>query len=174
MYAERVAGLALVASHVAADASGANASGAIAEQQKLAAGRTALADALERAGTMEPAIESYLPRYFAPAVYADRPELVEHGRAVMARQSPRGCAQLVRGMAQRLDSHDLLEDVTVPSLVIAGAEDYYLKPDSLRETARRMNDATFVELAGVGHLPMTEDPAATNAALAAWARQVWM
>ncbi|HEY4440162.1 MAG TPA: alpha/beta hydrolase, partial [Candidatus Elarobacter sp.] len=135
MYAERVAGLALVASHLSADASGTNASGAIAQQQQLAAARTALADALERAGTMEPAIESYLPRYFAPSVYRDRPELVERGRAVMARQNPRGCAQLVRGMAQRLDSHDLLEDVTVPSLVIAGAEDHYLRPDTLRDVA---------------------------------------
>lgn len=171
MYAERVAGLALVASHVSADAAGVNASGAIEEQQKLAAGRTALADALEAAGTMEPAIESYLPRYFAPALYRKRPDVVERGRAVMARQDPRGCAQLVRGMAQRLDSHDLLEDVAVPSLVIAGAEDYYLRPASLRETARRMNDAAFVELAGVGHLPMTEDPGATNAALADWLRR---
>jgi len=172
MYAERVAGLALVASHVSADASGARAAGANQEQRVLAAARGSLAAQLEADGTMEPAIASYLPRYFAPAVYRDRPQIVERARALMARQDPRGCAQLVRGMQQRLDSHDLLEDIVVPMLVLAGAEDTYLPPATLRETAAHIDGATFVELAGVGHLPMFEAPAAANAALGDWIAQV--
>jgi 3-oxoadipate enol-lactonase len=172
MYAERVAGLALVASHVSADASGARVAGANEEQRVLAAARGSLAAQLEAAGTMEPAIASYLPRYFAPGVYRDRPEVVERGRAVMARQDPRGCAQLVRGMQQRLDSHDLLADIAVPTLVLAGAEDTYLPPATLRETAAQIDGATFVELAGVGHLPMFEAPGATNAALRAFVQRV--
>jgi hypothetical protein len=96
MYEERVAGLALVASHVAEDASrNANADPA---QRELAAGRDDLAARLERDGTMDAAVASDLPRYFAPAVYRERPELVERVRAIMQRQNARGCAQLVRGM----------------------------------------------------------------------------
>ena len=172
MYAERVAGLALVASHVAADASGAATAGANPEQRALAGGRDALAAQLEAEGTMEPAIASYLPRYFAPGVYRERPELVARARAVMERQDPRGCAQLVRGMQQRVGSEDLLEDIAVPALVVAGAEDAYLRPGTLRDTASRIAGATFVELAGVGHLPMYEAPAATNAALTGWIARV--
>jgi pimeloyl-ACP methyl ester carboxylesterase len=165
MYAERVAGLALVASHVAADASRANGS---EEQRALAAGRDALAARLESDGTMDAAIESYLPRYFAPHVYRDRPDLVERARAVMARQHPGGSAQLIRGMKERVAGDDLLEDIRVPALVIAGAEDYYLKPETLRETAARIAGATFVELPAVGHLPMYEAPEQTTIALARW------
>ncbi|HWT04376.1 MAG TPA: alpha/beta hydrolase, partial [Xanthomonadales bacterium] len=154
MYEERVAGLALVASHVAEDASrNAHADPA---QRELAAGRDTLAERLERENTMDAAVESYLPRYFAPGVYRERPELIERARALMLAQNPRGCAQLVRGMKERLDSHDLLEDVRVPALVIAGAQDSYLNTETLRATAAAIAGATFVQLDGVGHLPMLE------------------
>jgi 3-oxoadipate enol-lactonase len=170
MYEERVAGLALVASHVAEDASR-NANGDPA-QRELAAGRDALAQRLERDGTMDAAVESYLPRYFAPRVYLERPDVVERAKALMRNQSPRGCAQLVRGMKERLDSHDLLADVRVPALVIAGAQDAYLGAESLRETAAEINGAVFVQLDAVGHLPMFEAPEATANALAGFAQRV--
>ncbi|HEY0381582.1 MAG TPA: alpha/beta hydrolase [Candidatus Elarobacter sp.] len=170
MYEERVAGLALVASHVAEDASrNANADPA---QRTLAAGRDTLVERLARENTMDAAVESYLPRYFAPSVYRERPELVERTRALMVKQSPRGCAQLVRGMKERLDSHDLLEDVRVPALVIAGADDAYLKPETLRATAAAIAGAAFVQLDGVGHLPMFEAPKQTADALAGFAQRV--
>jgi pimeloyl-ACP methyl ester carboxylesterase len=169
MYAERVAGLALVASHVAEDAG--RDAGADPAQRALAAGRDALAERLETEGSMDAAIESYLPRYFAPQVYRERPELVERARAMMQRQNPRGCAQLVRGMKERLDSHDLLGDIDVPALVLAGGADSYLKPETLRETAAAIAGASFLALEDVGHLPMLEAPERTADALAAFAQR---
>jgi pimeloyl-ACP methyl ester carboxylesterase len=121
LYAERVAGLALVASHVSADA--AQTPHADRAQRELAASRDALAARLETEASMDAAVESYLPRYFAPAVYRDRTGLVERALGMMRAQNPRGCAQLVRGMKERLDSHDLLEDIAVPALVVAGGAD---------------------------------------------------
>lgn len=170
MFAERVAGLALVASHVAADAS--NAPDADPAQRALAASRDALAERLERENTMDAAVESYLPRYLAPHVYDERPELVDRTRDIMRRQDPRGCAQLVRGMKERLDSHDLLADIDVPALVVAGAQDTYLRPETLRATAGAIAGAAFVELPRVGHLPMFEAPDATAEALAAFAQRL--
>jgi pimeloyl-ACP methyl ester carboxylesterase len=169
MFAERVAGLALVASHVAEDA-GRN-PGADPAQRELAAGRDALAERLESDGTMDAAVASYLPRYFAPQVYRERPEIVERGRVVMRRQNPRGCAQLVRGMKQRLDSHDLLADIVVPALVLAGGADSYLDARTLRKTAAAITGAEFVALDEVGHLPMWEAAEATSGALAAFAQR---
>jgi 3-oxoadipate enol-lactonase len=171
MYAERVAGLALVASHVAADASGGNAAGASAEQRTLAGSRDALARTLEESGSMDAAIASYLPRYLAPEFYAERPDVVERLRALMARQNPAGCAQLVRGMQARVGGEDLLADIRMPALVIAGAQDTYLTPESLQATATAMH-ATFVRLEGVGHVPMIEAPTPTGDALAAFAQRV--
>ncbi|MBV8368642.1 MAG: alpha/beta fold hydrolase [Candidatus Eremiobacteraeota bacterium] len=169
MYAERVAGLALIASHVAADAS--NNPNADPAQRALAASREELARRLETEGTMDAAVESYLPKYFAPHVYRERPELVERARAIMLRQDPRGAAELVRGMKERLDSHDLLEDIRVPALILAGGEDAYLKPETLRQTAAAMR-AEFVELQRVGHMPLLEAPQQTADALASFAQRV--
>src|ERR1700676_2280615 len=169
MFAERVAGLALVASHVAEDAG--RTPSADPAQRELAAGRDALAERLESDGTMDAAVESYLPRYFAPRVYRERPEIVERGRVVMQRQNPGGCAQLVRGMKQRLDSHDLLADIVVPALVLAGGADSYLDARTLRETAAAITGAEFVALDDVGHLPMWEAADATSGALAAFAQR---
>jgi pimeloyl-ACP methyl ester carboxylesterase len=167
MYAERVAGLALVASHVSADAS--NNPNADPAQRALAASRDELAHRLETEGTMDAAVESYLPRYFASHVYGELPDLVDRVRAIMQRQNPRGCAELVRGMKERLDSHDLLGDIHVPALIVAGAEDVYIKPETLRATAEGIEDATFAELERVGHLPMLESPEKMGALLAAYA-----
>ncbi len=169
MFAERVAGLALIASHVAQDA-GRDASADCA-QRELAAGRDALAARLDSDGSMDAAVASYLPRYFAPQVYRERADLVERGRAMMQRQNPHGCAQLVRGMKERLDSHDLLGDVEVPALVLAGGADSYLGAETLRATAAAMRDAAFVLLEDAGHLPMWEAPAATAEALASFAQR---
>jgi pimeloyl-ACP methyl ester carboxylesterase len=170
MFAERVAGLALVASHVAQDAG--RDAGADRAQRELAAGRDALAERLDNEGSMDAAVASYLPRYFAPQVYRERADLVERARTVMQRQNPHGCAQLVRGMKERLDSHDLLGDVEVPALVLAGGADSYLGAETLRATAAAMCDAAFVLLEDVGHLPMWEAPAATAEALASFAQRV--
>ena len=161
-------GLGLIASHVAADAAGGAAAGASDEQRTLAAARDGLARELERTGTMDAAIASYLPRYLAPAAYCERPDLVERLRAEMARQDPAGCAQLIRGMQARVAGDDLLADVHVPALVVAGAQDTYLDPETLRAIAQAMR-ATYVRLEGVGHLPTGEAPRETGAALAEFA-----
>jgi pimeloyl-ACP methyl ester carboxylesterase len=160
MYAERVAGLALVASHVNADTP---------EGSK---GRDALAERLERERSMDAAIATYLPRYFASGVYREHPEIVERVRAMIERQDPFGCAQLIRGMKARLGSADLLEDVHVPALVVAGGQDTYIDPDSLRETATAMRDATYVLLPEAGHLPLLESAERTADALADFAARV--
>jgi len=170
MFEERVAGFGLIASHTAADATATH--DALPTQRELAAGRGAVAERLEREATMEAAVESYLPRYFAPAVYRDRPELVARARAVMLRQDPRGCAQLVRGMHERVAGDDLLGDIRVPALILAGAQDAYIASDTLRATAAAISGAAFVLLDGVGHLPMFEAPQATADALASFAQRV--
>ncbi len=72
-------------------------------------------------------------------------------------------------MKERLASDDLLADVRVPALVIAGAQDTYISPLTLRETAAALPDAQYVELAETGHLPQFEAPERTARALAEFA-----
>jgi pimeloyl-ACP methyl ester carboxylesterase len=87
----------------------------------------------------------------------------------MARQDPRGAAQLLRGMKERLDSKDLLGDVGVPALVIAGREDALIPLEASREIADGIGGARLVIAENVGHSIMVEAPERAAAELAAFA-----
>ncbi len=149
MYAERVAGLALIASHAAPD------------PVERWAERDALAAAIGARG-MEAAIEFYLPRMFGAH---PSPQLVERTRAVIARQSGAGAAAAIIGMKLRVDSEDLLEDIRVPATIVIGASDAWISVATAQRTAAAIADATVETLPGVGHLPMLEAPGETTAAL---------
>lgn len=152
MYAERVAGFGLVGGHVAADT------------PALLPGRDLLAERVDREG-IEPAVEAYWPRYFNPRFYKEDTRIVDLGRAIMRRQNPAGMAAQIRGMKERVGSEDLLEDIRVPSLIVAGETDDWITPESLRRTADAIADCEYVLERGVGHMPMMESPEETTAAL---------
>jgi pimeloyl-ACP methyl ester carboxylesterase len=160
MYVERVTGIASIAGHAAPDTAA------------LGPGRASLADRAEREG-IAPVIDAYLPRYLAKHTYAERPAFVETVHAMMARTDGQAAAWAIRGMAERVGSFDLLADITVPALILATDEDDWITPESLRETAAQMPDATYVLLDRCGHLPMMEKPAETTAALEAWLARVY-
>ncbi len=149
MYAERVAGFALSASHTAADA------------PERALRREAEADAVAARG-MAALVDTMLSDLLGPDA---APSLADGVRVVRMRQDPAGAAALIIGMKERVDSGDLLEDIAIPALIVGGAADRLIPPERLERTAAAIVDCEFVSLPGAGHLPMLEAPAATTAAL---------
>ncbi len=140
MYAERVAGFALIASHVAADMPA-------------------------RAGERDAQAET-VADLFAPAFAATHPAEVERVRAIVTAADPAGAAAQIIGMKERVDSTDLLEDIRVPALIIGGNSDRLIAPPVLEQTASAIADCEYVSLPDAGHVPMLEAPDATTAALA--------
>jgi pimeloyl-ACP methyl ester carboxylesterase len=152
MYAERVAGLALVASHVAADTP----ARALARDDQAA---QVLNDGM--ASMAEPMIANLLAPEFAVA----NPAEVERLRGIAAKQNAAGAAAQIIGMKERVDSADLLEDIAVPTLIVGGQSDRLIAPATLEATAGAIADCEYLALPGVGHLPPIEAPAETTAAL---------
>lgn len=151
MFAERCAGLGLVCSRAGADGA------------EGAANRRALADRVEREGTA-PLVEAFVPKYFAPEVYRERPELVARVTAIVQRSDPNGAAAMLRGMAERVDSGDLFEEMRLPVRVIAGSKDALIAEDQARAVADGVTGAEF-ELLDCGHFPLYEVPGALTASL---------
>lgn len=146
MYTERVTRLALVCSRLAADS------------PETARSREELADRLEREDRIDPAVDAYVPRLFAPATLEERAPVVTRAREIAAQNSARGAAAMLRGMAQRVDSNDIAEDLDLPVLIVAGAADQVNAVAEAEAMRRAFPRASLEILRRSGHLPMMEQP----------------
>jgi len=146
MYTERVTRLALVCSRLAADT------------REVAKNREDLADRIEREQRIDPVIDAYVPRLFAPFSLEKRSPAVDRAREIAKRNSVPGAAAILRGMAQRAPAFDIAEELEVPVLVVAGAGDQIVKPEEAQRAARAFPRGELRLLARSGHLPMFEQP----------------
>lgn len=156
MFTERVTRLALVASRLRADT------------PQEAAARYALADRVERDATIEPVIEAYLSRLLAPETIAQRGEIIARATEIARLNTPLGLAATLRGLAVRVSSEDIAEDLDIPVLLVAGGADGVVSLDEARCAAAKFRRAELVICSRSGHLPMLEEPSRVADALAAW------
>jgi 3-oxoadipate enol-lactonase len=155
MFSERVAGLALVCSRLAADVPG------------VAAARYELADRAESESSMLPVWDAFEPRLFAPETLATKREIVETARAIALRNDPCGAAAMLRGMAVRDDASDIAADLNVPVMVVAGARDANVPEAEAEAVAGAFPRGRLLLCERSGHLPMLEEPGRVTEALEA-------
>jgi pimeloyl-ACP methyl ester carboxylesterase len=156
-HAERVAGLVLADTRAAADTDDGRTN------------RLAMAAELETAPTTRVLFEKTMPTLIGPTSKAQRPQVVSLVREMIEATPPASAAWWQRAMAERPDSFDTLKAVRVPALVVVGAEDELTPPDNARAMVDVLDDATLVELAGVGHFSALESPEPFAQALVAFA-----
>lgn len=99
----------------------------------------------------------------------ERPEVVETVRTWLAAAPPAGVAWAQRAMAGRRDRLATLAGLSIPALVLRGAEDATIGDDDVAAMARQFSDADVVTVPGAGHLSALETPAAVARPL----RQLW-
>lgn len=145
---ERVAGLLFVDTKSAADA------------PEARENRLAMAARAEAEGVSGWLADALLPNLVGSA---PKPEVLATLRSIIESQAGSVVARAQRAMAARPDSTELLAQVTVPTLVVRGAEDALMAPGAVQVPGARV-----VELAGCGHLPPVEDPEAFAAVVQEW------
>lgn len=133
-----------------------------ADSDEGRAGREANARLAEEQGAGAIA-EKLIPGLVAAgASQALRDEL----RALITANSTDGIAGALRGMAMRPDSTPDLAGITVPTLVIVGAQDALTPPEEAQKIAGGVAaPSLLVELPDAGHLANMEAPEAFSAAL---------
>lgn len=118
-------------------------------------GRERLAErVLDEGGA--PVIDSLLPRLVARVTRHDQPGVLELVRAMMKETPPETMAGALRGMAARADSEPLLRTVSVPALVVVGAEDAITSRGQAEFLARGIRGARLETIESAGHLPNLE------------------
>lgn len=151
---QRVAGLALCASHPFAD------------PPEKAASRRASAEQARREGTA-PVVSGMLPLLFRPGTNLETvpAHLI---RSMMLRTPPQGVAGVLDGMAARPDAVDMLRPPAPPKAILAGREDQIVRLADLQALVAELPHVALHVMDGAGHLPMIEQPEATTAALRAF------
>lgn len=146
LFGAMLSGLGLVASQVSADS----------EDRKAA--RQAAARQVVREGVSS-VLETMPPRLSAD------PEVQGLTRRLITQQRPLGLAVALDAMAGRPDSTDVLRSLGSPVVLVHGTADELIPVERAREMRRLLPAAHYLELEGVGHMPMIERPAAVAQAL---------
>jgi 3-oxoadipate enol-lactonase len=91
--------------------------------------------------------------------------IIAEFRSRLERCDRRGIARAVRGVALRKSVYAELDRITVPTLVIVGADDKPTKPAKARRIADRVPAARLEIVADSGHSSTVEQPAAITTLL---------
>jgi pimeloyl-ACP methyl ester carboxylesterase len=109
--------------------------------------------------------EGMIEKLFAKATHTERPELITQTQEVIRETSPIAIAAASRAMAVRPDVTSRLPAIDLPALLLVGEHDAISPPSEMRDIAAALPHATFVEIAGAGHMAPLERPAPVNAAI---------
>jgi len=121
-------------------------------------------DAVNAGGSMEPLVESTVARFLTPDTVKNRPEVADAVRA-MVRNTPIGgyiaCCQAIA----KLNLTDRLRDISIPTMVVVGADDPATTVEMARTIHQRIAGSELVILKDAAHLSNLEQPEAFNEAV---------
>lgn len=127
---------------------------------------TERAAAVRAAGGPEPIADTIVGRWFTPDYARAHPDVVARHRAMVAATPAEGYAGCCEAIAA-MDLRDGLPGVTVPTLVIAGADDPSIPPEHGRAIAAAIPGARYEELTPAAHLASVERAAEVSALITA-------
>ena len=146
LYSERLSGLALVSSQAPAD------------PPERKEGRYKSAADVAESG-INSIVETMTPKFTAD------PRLQALTREIMEKQQPTAYIGALRAMAERVDATPLLSTFKFPVIIIHGDIDALIPVDRGREVRDAIPGSLYIELKGVGHVPMLEATKETAEAL---------
>jgi 3-oxoadipate enol-lactonase len=138
-----------------------------ADSDQARAGREKMLQTLEARGTHGVADEM-LPKLLGRTTRTERPQLVEHVRRLVERQTNEGVKAAIVRLRDRPDSTGLLAEISVPALVIVGEEDEVTPPSEAEQIQAQLQEARLVRVPQAGHLSCLENPPVFNSALASF------
>lgn len=118
-----------------------------------------------REGEAADVVEAMLGTLLSDDTRAERPEVVERARALMATTPPEGIVAALEAMKNRPDATGELGGIDVPVLVLVGEHDGPSPPSVAEEMAEALPNARLEVIPTAGHLSNLEAPEAFNQAL---------
>lgn len=145
-YPERVSGLAMISSQVQPDPPERKESRYATAKQVLDKGLNVVIDAMAPKLSVDVRVQNFV-------------------RQLIAQQKPLGVFSALYAMADRPDSAEIFAAFGFPVVIVHGELDALIPVERGREMKATLASAHYVELAGLGHMPMMENPQAVAEAL---------
>jgi 3-oxoadipate enol-lactonase len=111
------------------------------------------------AGGMKAVLDTAIGRMFPPAFAQAHPDIIGDRKAKLSTVDPQCFARACLALAS-LDLAANAANIENRTLVMCGALDQTTPPALARELAQKIPGARYEEIAGSGHCPMLEQPAA--------------
>ena len=146
VYGDRLSGLGLVSTQ------------ALADPPDRQQGRYATAQQVSQEGV------GFIAASMSEKLSPD-PRVSAFCRDLISQQGRPGVIGALKAMASRPDSSAFVASLDLPVAILHGTDDALIPVDRAREMKAALPSASFVELPGVGHMPMMETPARTADAL---------
>jgi 3-oxoadipate enol-lactonase len=105
---------------------------------------------------MAPIADSMLPKLLTPETVAKRPEIVRRVRDMMMKTKPEGAAGALLGMAEREDQTELLQKITVPTLILVGEHDAITPVADSEKIQAKIPGSKLVKIEKAGHVSNIE------------------
>ena len=148
----RVRALILADTRAQADTAEAKQTRAQQAEKALSEGMAGIADAM-------------LPKLLTPETVSKHPDIVKRVRDMMLKTKPEGAAAALRGMAERDDLTSMLAKISVPTLILVGAEDAITPVADSEKMNQAIAGSRLVVLENAGHVSNLERTDQFNDAL---------
>lgn len=142
-----------------------------ADSEQARTGREKMLQVLDARGSHGVA-EEMLPKLLGSTTRARRPQVSDHVRRLIERQTNEGIRGAIVRLRDRPDSTLLLREISAPVLVMVGEEDEVTPPAESDQMTAQLEDAHVVRIPESGHLSCLENPMAFNAALDVFLTQI--
>ncbi|WP_328603066.1 alpha/beta hydrolase [Amycolatopsis sp. NBC_00345] len=123
--------------------------------------RNAAADRVLAEGMARYADE-LLPKMVSAETLRDSPDVAKHVLTMMRDAPAEGAAAALRARAERPDYREVLDQVSVPTLVVVGSEDEFTPVADAELMHRLVAGSRLAVVRGAGHLPNLERAAEFN------------
>lgn len=115
--------------------------------------------------------DAMLPKLLTPETVSKRPEIVKRVRDMMLKTKPEGAAAALHGMAQRDDQTELLSKISVPTLIVVGADDAITPVADSKKMHQLIRGSRLAVFENAGHVSNLERTESFNESLLGFLRE---
>lgn len=117
-------------------------------------------------------IDEMLPKLICENTKQNKKDLVEKIEEMFKKVNPQAAIAALRGMAERKDRTDLLNKISVPTLLIFGREDKVTNLETAEKMSGAILNSKLVTIENAGHYSNLEQPEIFNEALVEFVKTI--